>query len=247
MLATPEGPAGPAAAAAAVPSWGLGDVAITLGLTIALGSVAVVVAQVLAPASSSGPVRAWASVALLVVPWIALAGWPLLAARRKGNGPRLDYGLTLTMAHAVIGVVGGICGLVAALAVGAAQQALTHTTLSSAVGDLASSTTSASAPAVAVLALCIAFGAPIVEELAFRGLTYGALLKRGVPQGWSVLAVTVAFALFHFEPARILVLLTLGTSLALVRMWTGSTAASMLAHMSINIPGAIFVLGLIKH
>ena len=247
VLPTTEGPAEPAGPALPVPTWGLGDVALTLGLTIALGTLMVLAVDAVAPPAHPGAGRAWGSVLLLVVPWIALAGWPIGASRRKGNGPRRDYGLTLTVPHAAIGVAGGVAGIGAGATVAAIQQGLTHSTISSAVGDIAASTTSASAAAIAVLALCTAFGAPVVEELAFRGLTYGALLKRGVPPGWSVVAVTVVFALFHFEPGRLLVLLTIGTSLALVRMLTGSTAASMVAHMTVNIPGAIFILTLRGH
>jgi membrane protease YdiL (CAAX protease family) len=251
VLPTPEDPAGPPSAGSAgsaepVPTWGLGDVAATLGVTLLLGSLVAVAVDALAPASGHGVGRAWGSVALLVLPWAALGGWPVLASLRKGNGPRRDFGLTLTWPLAATGFVGGLCGLAVAVVVGVVQQAVTNTTLSSAVGTIASSTTSASSAAVAVLAACAAFGAPVVEELAFRGLTYGALLKRGVSPRWSVAGVTVLFALFHFEPQRILVLLVLGATLALVRMWTGSTAASMVAHVTVNIPGALAILSLVR-
>lgn len=247
----PSGSERSAGSAGTAPTWGLGDVAATLGLTILLGALVASAVAALAPAPShgagNGAGQAWGSVALLVVPWLALAGWPLLASVRKGDGPRRDYGLTLTWSTAATGVVGGLCGLCAAIVVGLAQQALTHTTLNSAVGTIASTTTSASAAALAVLAACAAFGAPVVEELAFRGLTYGALLKRGIGPRGSVVAVTVLFAVFHFEPSRILVLLVLGATLALVRMWTGSTAASMVAHVTVNIPGALAILSLVRH
>lgn len=235
------------AAAGGEPTWGLGDVAGTLLATLLLGSfVALAVAAVAAP-GGRGAGQAWGTIALLVVPWAALGGWPLVASWTKGNGPRRDYGLTLTWASAAIGVAGGAAGLAVALVVATVQQAVTGSTLRSAVEVIAQDTTAASAAAVAVLAACTAFGAPIVEELAFRGLTYGALLKRGVSPRWSVVAVTVLFALFHFEPARILVLLVLGASLGLVRRYTGSTAASMVAHMTINIPGALAILSLARH
>jgi uncharacterized protein len=252
VLPAPEDPAAPLPAGSGgsgepPPAWGLGDVAATLGLTLLLGSVVAVAVDAVAPASSHGAGRAWGSVLLLVVPWLALAGWPLLASLRKGNGPRRDYGLTLTWPLAATGLVGGLCGLVLAIVVGVIQQAITNTTLNSAVGTIAKSTASASSAAVAVLAACAAFGAPVVEELAFRGLTYGALLKRGVSPRWSVVGVTVLFAVFHFEPQRILVLLVLGATLALVRMWTGSTAASMVAHVTVNIPGALAILELMRH
>ena len=50
------------------------------------------------------------------------------------------------------------------------------------------------------------------------------------------------FALFHFEPQRLLVLAVLGGWIGAVRAVTGSTTASMVAHMAINVPGAIGIL-----
>ena len=225
----------------------MGDAAGTLLATLLLGSLVVLAVDAAAPPGGHGAGQAWGTLALLVVPWAALGGWPLVASFTKGNGPRRDYGLTLTWTTAAVGVGGGAVGLAAALLVATVQQAVTGSQLTSAVEVIAQNTTAASAAAVAVLAACTAFGAPIMEELAFRGLTYGALLKRDVPPGLSVAAVTVVFAVFHFEPQRILVLLVLGASLGLVRMYTGSTAASMVAHMTINIPGALAILSLARH
>jgi uncharacterized protein len=243
----PAEPAGAAPEPKPEPRWGLGDVASTLGLTILIGTFAVAVADAVAPAGRPGAGRAWASVLLLVVPWLALGGWPLLASFRKGNGPVRDYGLRLTWPQAGLGFLGGVAAIALGSIVAEVQQAITGVHLSAAVTDLAKSSTAASAAALAVLAACTAFGAPVVEELAFRGLTYGAVLKRGVPVAYSVAATTVVFALFHFEPERILVLLVIGACLGVVRAWTGSTAASMITHMTVNIPGALYILGLAHH
>lgn len=46
------------------------------------------------------------------VPWLALAGWPLWATSKYGNGPVLDLGLRLTWSDLGIGVVAGIAALV---------------------------------------------------------------------------------------------------------------------------------------
>ena len=57
--------------------------------------------------------------------------------------------------------------------------------------------------AYGIFLLFIALGAPFVEEIAFRGLLWGAIVKRG----WSPWLATVGFgcglsALIHFEPLR---------------------------------------------
>ena len=228
-----------------VSRWGLGDAAITLLLTLLLGSIAYAVAQALTQGPwDSRTGRAWASILLLVVPWIALAGWPLWASVSRGQGPRRDFGLRLDWRSAGIGFLGGVGSLVGAVIVATVQEALTGHQLSSAVGTAAQDTTSGSRGALVVLALCTAFGAPVVEELAFRGLLFGALLKRGMPVLTSVVVTAVVFAGFHFEPSRIAVLLVLGGGITAVRAYTGSTAASMVAHMTVNLSGAISFLTL---
>ena len=93
--------------------------------------------------------------------------------------------------------------------------------------------------------LMIAVGAPIAEELAFRGLFFAALRKHGVGPVLSVVITAVAFALFHLEPARLGVLVTIGLVLGIVRLRTGSLGASMVAHGVVNAPAAvILVIGL---
>ena len=51
---------------------------------------------------------------LLTVPWIGLAGWPLLATARKGRGPVLDLRLRGTAGQVALGVVAGFAGLLLA-------------------------------------------------------------------------------------------------------------------------------------
>lgn len=227
------------------PRWGFGDVVITLGLTLLLGTVTVLGVDALVRGPWDTPNgRAWASLLLLVVPWLALAGWPILSARTRGHGIRADFGLTLDWRQAGVGFAGGILALGLGTVVAAVQEQISGHQLSSAVGELAKNTTSASVGALAVLAVCTAFGAPIVEEIAFRGLTFGALRKMGLPVVWSVVLTTAMFALFHFELARLGILLVIGGCLTAVRAYTGSTAASMVSHLTVNVPSAIFILSL---
>ena len=97
-----------------------------------------------------------------------------------------------------------------------------------------------------VLALCTAFGAPIVEELAFRGLVFGSFRRLGVSVAVSVVSTAAVFAAFHLEAVRFPLLFTIGLVLGTVRATTDSTAASMLSHMVVNIPGALGILLLLQ-
>lgn len=228
--------------APAVARWGFSDVAITLVGTIVLGVVVILITDPLR--RQGGQAEAWVILALLIVPWLCLGGWPIYAARTRGNGPRIDYGLTLTWRTFGVGVLGGLVALVLASLVAAVTERISGQ-FDSAVGDLAIAM--ATSPIqLSILALCTAFGAPIVEELAFRGLVFGSFLRFGVSTLVSVVATAALFAGFHFEGIRLPLLLTIGLVLGTVRAITKSTAASIVSHMVVNIPGAIGMLLLLR-
>jgi uncharacterized protein len=226
----------------AVPRWGFGDVAITLLGALLVGNV---LALLLLPATTPDHQTAgyaWAVLLVLVGPWVVLAGWPLLVTRLKGNGPVDDLALRTSWRAVGLGAGLGVVGLFTALAVAQVQIWVTRSDLDSRAADVAHLYVGGTPVALVLFALATAFGAPVVEELAFRGLTYGSFVKRGVGPTWSVVGTAALFALFHFEPARLLVLFVLGVFIGVVRARTGSTTASMVTHMVINLPGAVGIL-----
>jgi membrane protease YdiL (CAAX protease family) len=218
--------------------WGLGDCAITVLLWFFFSALAVAFLPRV-DGTAGVNVRAWSAVALISIPWLGLAGWPIVATRTKGLGPVRDLRLTLTWRDAGIGVLGGFLGLAAASVVAAIQQALTGHSIESSAGNAFDTIDKANPLPLLVFALLAGIGAPIVEEIAFRGLFYGALEKRGLSATFCVLLTAIAFALFHFEPTRILVLFPIALSLGIVRAYTGSTGASIVTHMTNNLPAAI--------
>jgi len=226
------------------PRWGFVDVAVTLGGAILLGTLTAVALLGVEGSASTAQAKAWGLVVGLVVPWVALAGWPLYASKRKGAGPMTDFGLRLRWRAALLGVAGGVGALAVAYAVAAIQVSITGRTFDSAVGGVARDVASGSRVALVILALCTVVGAPVVEELAFRGLTYGAFRLQGQSRALSVVWTALLFAMFHFEPVRLPVLLVLGLFLGAVRARTGSTSASMVAHAVVNLPGALTILTL---
>ena len=75
--------------------------------------------------------------------------------------------------------------------------------------------------------------APVVEELVFRGLLYGWIAGRwGTVPAW--LVSSVAFALAHYEPAHILLVLPLGLLFGYLRRRTDSLLPSLAAHIFNN-------------
>lgn len=78
--------------------------------------------------------------------------------------------------------------------------------------------------------------APIVEEVAFRGIAFGALIARGIRPIWAVTLSSALFAFSHLQysfPAMIIVFLS-GLGFALLRLRSGTIIVPILAHMSAN-------------
>lgn len=175
-------------------------------------------------------------------PWLMLGGWPIIATLYRGNGPRIDLGIILRWSDVGWGLLFGFLGLVLA-GIGALITTYFVGDFNSAAGEVALDLQeSSSFAALFVFAVMIAVGAPVVEELAFRGLLYGSLRKKGLGSFWVVLITAVAFALFHLEPVRFLVLFPIGLTLGLARWKTQGLGAPMVAHLVNNLPAAMFLL-----
>jgi uncharacterized protein len=218
------------------PRWGLWDVVLA-------GIAALVIGVVVGGALYA--IDAPVGVQILVgttAPWLAFAGWPIIATARRGNGPRIDLGLSLTWSDTGWGVLAGAAGLMTA-GIAALITRLFVPDLSSSAAEAADSLSeSAGRLSLTIFALLVMVGAPIVEELYFRGFLYGALRKRGLNAAVTIVISAVVFAGFHVEPLRFFVLLPTGLVLGWVRWKTGSTGSAMVAHGLINAPGAILLL-----
>ena len=92
-----------------------------------------------------------------------------------------------------------------------------------------------------LLCLAIGVGAPIVEEVCFRGLFWGSLAKRGISPWWVTIWTALAFAVFHLEPVRMPLLFVTGLLLGYLRQRTGRLGAPILAHMVNNSVGVLSI------
>lgn len=219
-----------------VPRWGIPDVLIAGGAYLIV-AVAVGGALFLADAPMSSQVLLGTA-----IPWIALAGWPMIATARRGNGPRIDLGLRLTWTDTGWGALAGAIGLLLA-GFAASITAYFVPDLTSAAADAAAELEQEGGRlAITTFALMVMVGAPVIEELFFRGLFFAALRKRGLGAVLTIIITAVVFAALHLEPARFLVLLPTGLALGWVRWKTGSTGSAMVAHGLVNAPGALLLL-----
>lgn len=244
----PDYPNSPATVARAIaqgkdlrfPGWGIPDIAYTLVGAVGFSIIGVLLA--LSVESLFGLTLAWSLLIGLVTPWIALAGWPLLITYLRGNGPRIDLGLRMTWSDVGWGVVGGLAALILSGLVAAVLTVFVGD-FDSAAGEVANDI-AASGPylALIIFAFLVAVGAPIVEEIAFRGLAFGALAKRGLHPAWVITMTAIIFAAFHLEPTRMPILLVSGTIFGVLRWFTKGLGAPIIAHAVNNLPGAIFLL-----
>ncbi len=219
-------------------TWGLGDVALGIGLALFVPSVVVVAALAIAGKGSgdTDTIPLWA-VALLQIPlWAVLAGVPIWVTSRKGRGSlRADFGFAFRPVDIGIGLVAGFGGqVVIGLALipvydllGIDRDDVGETARS--LGDRVHDPLSfVSLFIVAVLA------AAVLEELFYRGLVLGALRKRW-GDGIAITASAVIFGLMHFQPVDTIALGLFGAILAWLAVRYGRLGPSICAHLAFNL------------
>lgn len=230
--------------------WGLWDIGwtalVVLGMFV-VGFVLVAGLAVTRPGLIRGndlaydaPEVAWVLVISQVLVMAALAGWPMIAARWKGDGWRRSFGFVVNGRAWLVGGIGGIATFLTLAILTALATVIFGEPVDSAAADVVSKMADVTA-AYAVFLVLIAVGAPFVEEMAFRGLIWGAIVKRGWSPWIATSVSAVAFGLFHFEPLRLVPLIAAGFVLGVVRHY-GGLAASMFSHAIVNSIGVVMLL-----
>jgi membrane protease YdiL (CAAX protease family) len=218
--------------------WGLGDVAV--GFTIGLVSSQIVLAVILAATDRAVDQVDELPLSLIAVAqlglWVGLLGAPLVATRRKGNGLVTDLHLRARVADVWRG--GGI-GVVLQLVVLPLLYwpllALFDKTASDLEGPARSMTDRADgALGVVLLVLIVGIGAPIVEEIFYRGLFQGALLKRGLPPTLAIGITSTLFGASHFELLQLPALILFGAVAGVLAHRSGRLGPAIAAHVAFN-------------
>ncbi|MEE9415478.1 MAG: type II CAAX endopeptidase family protein [Acidimicrobiales bacterium] len=218
------------------PTWGLFDAMLGIPVVLSLAIISGIgIALSFDLASVAG-----SAIGLLFFQG-AMLSWPLMVTKSKGNGLirdlRVEFdGLTDAMGGVAFGfamimaasVVSGIVGELVTLA---------DPTEASNTGALTNS--SGTMWFWLMVGLTI-IGAPIVEELFFRGLLLQALRRR-FGSAVAVIGSTVAFTLPHYTGAGrdgslvlFAVIGTIGLMLGTYVVKTGRLAPAMLAHATFN-------------
>jgi len=224
--------------------WGLGAAALALGPIFVLTIVSVWLTVSSGSSGSTGTdlaplgqIGAWIVVISIVLPWVWLAGIPLAASYLRGPGWTRSFGLVISKRALWWGLGGGVTTFLVITVAVTVSQVFSDTEISSAAGDLALQISQYSV-AFTVFLLLVAFGAPFVEELVFRGLLWGAIVKHGWSPWVATVVSGVLFGAFHGEPSRLVALALGGIVLGVVRQY-GGLGAAMIAHSFVNVIGAV--------
>lgn len=175
-------------------------------------------------------------VAVTQVPlWGGLLGAPIIAARRSESTLAREFGLAVRASDVPIGLVIGIVGqfvLVPLISYpwlalwGKTADDLSHTAemLVSKANDPLG---------VVLLIAIVVIGAPVIEELFYRGLLLRSLQKR--LGDWAAIVLCgLAFGASHFQLLGLPALAAFGMVLAYLAYRTGRLGMAISAHVSFN-------------
>ena len=229
--------------------WGLPEAVLGFAVGLLLSGITAALAESLTgyrPASGS-PIPVLVTAADVLGLWVGLIGAVLYGSRVRGQGDLgRDYGWGL----------GRWWDLPAGAAVGLASQYalipllylpfehidrhLRHQLSQPAQQDTGAAH---SIGAVVVLSFFLVVGAPIVEELFFRGLLLRSLLGR-TPPPVAIVVSAVLFGLAHFEAVQFAGLATFGVVLGILAWRTGRLTPGIGAHAAFNAAAVISVVHL---
>ena len=174
--------------------------------------------------------------------WVGLVGAALVASGRHGSsrlslrGLDRDFGLRIAGWRDLVGgaAVGLACQYVLIPLVYLPFEGI-DPSLRRQLGRPAHTDTAAAHGLGPVLALVVVLvvGAPLVEELFFRGLVLRSLLAR-TPAPVAIVVSAVLFGLAHFEAVQFAGLALFGAVLGALAWRTGRLAPSMAAHAAFN-------------
>lgn len=212
--------------------WGLGDALGGAVVATVLSGVGVVAAAVL---QGHGDRTLLVALAALAGLWTGLAGTAFLAARRKGSGRvSVDFGLRVRPGDVPVGLLAGVGSQLVLVPLVYLPFRLLDPDAFRKLGEDADELFDlASGPGLALLAVLVVVGAPLVEELFYRGLLQRSLARRFGP-GWAVPVTAVVFAAMHYQPLTFPGLVAFGAVLGVLAQRRGHLGTALVAHVAFN-------------
>lgn len=168
--------------------------------------------------------------------WGGLAGAAVLASMRSGSGNLLaDYGFTLRIRKREVGI-GLLAGLGAQLILVPLLYVILRPLIDS--GDLSARARdlgdqSEGLGGAILLILLVMIGAPIVEEIFYRGLVMRSIQRRFGPR-WALVGSSLLFGATHLSAIELVFLTAFGFVAGALALRTGRLAAPIVAHVAFN-------------
>lgn len=225
--------------------WGMGDAA--LGWLVAQMGGAITFSLVLLLSGVDGSDSddlslGWVAAGQLGL-WLGFLGVPWFAARAKGNGLVRDFGVRGRPWDSVLGLLVGVGSQLIVLPLIYAPILVLFDKDSGDVEEVARNLTDrATDPlGVALLVLIVGIGAPIAEEIFYRGLVFRSIENRfGTWPG--IVGSGVVFGASHFQLLQLPGLAVFGVILAYLTSRTGRLMPAIFAHVAFNMVTVIYLV-----
>lgn len=223
--------------------WGLGDAVAGLLLSLTLSILVATAALAVVGEDVFEDLPLWGTALLQVPLWVALLGVPLAATHLKGRRSlRRDFGFAMRWSDVPVGLA---LGLALQLGLGILLQLL-YPLLGIDVDRVGESAQELTAEAtngfgVALVILIAAIGAPLFEELFYRGLFLRAVQRR-FGDAAAVVVPAVVFGLVHFQLFDLLALVLFGVAMGIVTLRVGRLGLAIWAHVAFNLTALLSLL-----
>ena len=174
--------------------------------------------------------------------WAGLGLTAVVAATTRGNGLRRDFGWSMRLSDIPVGLAFGVFAqIIVVWLIYAPFQQFFDFDVSEAARQI---TDRAASPGdISLVMLGVVVGAPIFEELFFRGLTLRAFERKwGAAVG--VLASSVVFAAVHFQLLQFPALVAFGIIAALLVRRYKRLGPAIWAHVGFNLVAVINLIWL---
>lgn len=238
------------------PTWGLGEVLVAILATFVISGV---VGSIILSASGSSGTDDASLVTIALVQtslWMGMVGAVVYVLRRKGSSLS-DLGLGARWTDLPLGIALGVaCQLVLVPVISAPWTwfteavGLSDADISEPACELAAKA-SGDSTGVVLLFLITVIGAPLVEELFFRGFVQkGAITTftralpaddpaaaekaRRIGTAFGLVVTALLFGIVHFQLQQAPALVTFGLVLGVMALRTGRLGPGIVTHMAFN-------------
>jgi uncharacterized protein len=167
--------------------------------------------------------------------WLGMFGVPWFAARSKGNGLVRDFGLRIKAIDVPVGVLAGAVSQFAMAIVYIPIFILFDLDADDLSAPARDMTDRASgALGTVLLVLVVGIGAPVFEEVFYRGLVQRSMIRR-LGEWPGVIVTAIVFGAVHFQLLQFPSLAIFGAVLGVLTLKTGRLGPAIVAHMAFNL------------